>query len=157
MLRSGIDAQVLHLRAAERSARDHALDGLDQDALREAAFKALAQGLALDAAGVPSVPVEHFTFGLAAREAYLLGVDDDDVVAAIDMRGEHNLMLAAQARSDDRGEPAEHEPVGVDQYPLLLHVGSLDAGSAVAKGFHGSFFRERALMGGAPGLVKWPE
>jgi len=40
-----VDAQVLHLRASQRAAGDHALDGLDDDALREAAFQALAQGL----------------------------------------------------------------------------------------------------------------
>src|SRR6478736_2994530 len=68
VLRSGIDAQVLHLRPSERSARDHALNRLDQDALREAAFEALAEGLALDAAGMAGVPIEHFTLGLAARE-----------------------------------------------------------------------------------------
>src|SRR6185437_16610671 len=101
MLHARIDVQVLHLLTAERSAGDHALDGLYQDALREAAFEALAQGLALDAAGMTGVPVEHFTLGLAAGEAHLLGVDDDDVVAAIDVRGEHRLVLAAQARGDD--------------------------------------------------------
>src|SRR5262245_25878690 len=54
-----VDAQVLHLRAAQRPAGDHALDSLDDDTLREAAFEALAQGLALDAAGVTGVIVEH--------------------------------------------------------------------------------------------------
>src|SRR5476651_190384 len=98
MVRPGIDAQVLHLRAAERTAGDHALDGLDQDALGKAAFEALAQGLALDAAGMAGVPVEDLALGLAAGDADLLGVDDDDVVAAIDMRREHRIVLAAQAR-----------------------------------------------------------
>src|SRR5688572_30822949 len=74
VLRSGVDAQVLHLGAAERATRDHALDGLDQDALREAAFEALAQGLALDAAGMAGVPVEDLALGLAAGQANLLGV-----------------------------------------------------------------------------------
>src|SRR5258708_15432279 len=96
MVRSGVDAQVLHLRAAERAAGDHALDGLDQDALGEAAFEALAQGLALDAAGMAGVPVEDLALGLAAGQADLIGVDDDNVVAAIDVRGERRLVLAAQ-------------------------------------------------------------
>ena len=38
VLRPCVDAQVLHLRTAERTTGDHALHGLDQDALREAAF-----------------------------------------------------------------------------------------------------------------------
>src|SRR4029079_12741550 len=89
---------------------------------------------------------------LAPGQADLLGVDDDDVVAAVDVRGEGRLVLAAQAHGDDRGEPAEHQPVGVDQHPLLLHVGSLEA-----KGLHGSFFREAALMGASARKVKSPE
>jgi hypothetical protein len=61
-------------------------------------------------------------------------------------------VLTAQAHGDDRGEAAENQPISVDQHPLLLHVGSLDA-----KGFHRSFFREAALMGARRGKVKWPE
>ena len=38
-----VDAQVLHLAAAKRTARDHALDSLLDDALREAAFEQLAR------------------------------------------------------------------------------------------------------------------
>ena len=30
--------------------------------------------------------------------------------------------LAAQAVGDDRGEPAEHQSLGVDQHPLLGHL-----------------------------------
>jgi len=61
-------------------------------------------------------------------------------------------VLAAQAHGNDRGEAAENQPVSVDQHPLLLHVGSLDA-----KGFHRSFFREAALMGAASGVVNSSE
>src|SRR5262249_17379777 len=148
------DPQVLHLRATERTARDHALDRLDDDALGKAAFEALAEGLALDPAGMTGVIVEDLTLGLAAGQADLLGVDDDDGVAAMDVRRERGLVLAAEPHGDDRGEPAEHQPVGVDQHPLLLHVGSLHTGGAVTKGLHGSFFRERALMTASPRDVK---
>src|SRR5262245_43974865 len=80
-----VDAQVLHLRAAQRPTRNHAFDGLDDDALGEAAFQPLAQGLALDAAGMAGVPIEVLPLGLPAGQAHLLGVDDHDVVAAIDV------------------------------------------------------------------------
>ena len=43
------------------------------------------------------------------------------------------------------------ETLGVDQHPLLLHVGSLEA-----QGFHGSFFGEAALMGVRRADVKRP-
>src|SRR3546814_4236048 len=58
MLGAGIDAQVLHLLAAEVVARDHALHRLLHDALRILAFKDLAHRPFLDAAGIAGVPVE---------------------------------------------------------------------------------------------------
>ena len=85
MLRAGIDAQVLHLATAERAARNHALDRLFHDALREAALEDLARGALLDAAGVPGVPVVHLVGVLLAGQRDLVGVDDDDVVAIVDM------------------------------------------------------------------------
>src|SRR5690554_3497006 len=52
VLCTSVNAQVLHLTTAERAARDHALDCLLDDALREAAFEDLASRALLDAARV---------------------------------------------------------------------------------------------------------
>ena len=57
---------------------------------------------------------------LAAGENHLIRVDDDDVVAVVDMRREGRLVLAAQTQRDERGEPADDEALGVDQYPVFL-------------------------------------
>jgi hypothetical protein len=62
---------------------------------------------------------------LAAREADLVGVDDDDMVAAIDMRRVARLVLAAQNVRDDRGDAADDQPVRIDQRPFLLDLGRL--------------------------------
>ena len=34
-------------------------------------------------------------------------------------------MFAAQAHGDQGGEPADHQTFGVDQHPLLRHLGGL--------------------------------
>ena len=96
MLGAGIDAQVLHLAAAERAARDHALDRLLDDALGETALEQLARGALLDAARMAGVPVVDLVGELLAGEGDLVGIDDDDVVAVVDMRGEGRLVLAAE-------------------------------------------------------------
>src|SRR3546814_1307820 len=88
MFGAGIDAQVTHLLAPQRPARDHALDRLFEHALGEAAFEHLAGGDALDAARIAGVPVIDLARQLVAGEAHLVRVDDDDVVTAIDVRGE---------------------------------------------------------------------
>jgi hypothetical protein len=57
---------------------------------------------------------------------HLVGVDDDDMVAAIDVRGEARLVLAAQDVGDDRtGEAADDQAVGIDQMPFLFDLGRL--------------------------------
>jgi hypothetical protein len=68
------------------------------------------------------VPVVHLVGALVACHRHLLGVDDDDVVAHVHVRGEGRLVLAAQAHGDDRGEAAQHDALGVDEDPLLVDV-----------------------------------
>ena len=63
--------------------------------------------------------------GLAAGDAQLRSIDDDDVVAGVDVRGVLRLMLAAQARGDLHGEPPEHLVLGVDHVPALLDFARL--------------------------------
>src|SRR5262249_30662539 len=58
-------------------------------------------------------------------------VDDDDIVAVIDMRGVGRLVLAAQPHRHQACEAADHETRGVDDDPFLL-----DVGGPGRKGFH---------------------
>jgi hypothetical protein len=80
------------------------------------------------------VPVELAIGELVAGQLHLGGVDDDDVVAAIDMRREGRLVLAAQPIGDDAGEAAENQAVGVDDDPLLD-----DLGRPGGLGLHGMY------------------
>ncbi|CUW96897.1 hypothetical protein AGR1B_Cc90093 [Agrobacterium fabacearum S56] len=125
VVRAGVNAQVLHLTTAERAARDHALDGLFNDALREATFDDLASRTLLDATRVTGVPVVLLVGVLVAGEGNLFRVDDDDVVAIIDVGGVGGLVLAAQAGCNDGGEATNNEAFGVDDDPLLLHLSRL--------------------------------
>jgi hypothetical protein len=104
------------------AAGDHALHRLFQHALGVLGFQALADAAALDAAGIARVVVEHRLIRFVAGDAHLRGVDHDDVVAAVDMRCELRLVLAAQPVGDDNGKAAEHDALGVDQHPVLFHL-----------------------------------
>src|SRR5690606_32175063 len=121
VLGTGVDAQVLHLATAERAARDHALDGLLDDALRKAALEDLASGALLDAARVTGVPVVLLVGVLTAGQDDLVGVDDDDVVTVVDVRREGSFVLAAETVGDDGCQTAEDNTLSVDQHPLLHH------------------------------------
>ena len=59
---------------------------------------------------------------LGAGEGDLLGVDDDDEVAHVDVRGEGRLIAAAQQRGSLAGEATEHDIGGVDDMPLTRGV-----------------------------------
>jgi hypothetical protein len=71
------------------------------------------------------VVVVNFLLALAAGEHGLGGIDDDDVVAVVDMRGVARLVLAAQPHRGNRGKTPDHQAGGVDRHPFLLDVGRL--------------------------------
>src|SRR5262249_56000453 len=102
MLGAGIDAQIAHLDAAERTARDHALDRLFHHALGETALEDLFGGALLDAADEAGVLVVHLLLALAAGEHAMRALDDDDIGAAIDMRRAGRNMPPAPAHAPHR-------------------------------------------------------
>ena len=79
------------------------------------------------------MPIEDVVGAFVAGQLDLLGIDDDDIVAAIHMGCEGGLVLAAQPHRDDRGESAQDQAVGIDQQPFLVDVRRFGG-----KGFHGS-------------------
>src|SRR6476646_2982436 len=79
MFGAGVNAQIAHLDAAERTARDHALDGLLKHALGEATFEDRLRGAFLDATDEAGVLVIDLVVALATREHDMRRVDDDDM------------------------------------------------------------------------------
>jgi hypothetical protein len=47
------------------------------------------------------------------------------MVTAIDVGRVDGQMFAAEPHGDQGGEPADHQTLGVDQHPLLRHLGGL--------------------------------
>src|SRR5512144_3186627 len=110
MLGTRIDAQIAELYAAERPTRQHAFDRLLNHSLGETAVHDLLGGAVLDTADEAGVMVVDLLLFLAAREHGLRRVDDDNIVAIINMRGVGRLVLAAQPHRNDRGEASDHQP-----------------------------------------------
>jgi hypothetical protein len=137
MLRAVVEVKRAHLVAAERAARDHALHRLLEHTLGETALEHLARSRLLQPAGVAGVLVIDLLVELAAGEADLVGVDHDDMVAAIDVRREARLVLAAQDVGDDRRDAPDDQAVGVDQMPFLLDLGRLGRLGRLHQRLHG--------------------
>jgi len=109
---------------AELVARQHALDGLLDDAVGTGVH-GLAQGLRLQAARETGVAVLHHAVTLVGRDRDLVGVDDDDEVAGVGVRGELRLVLATEDVGDLDGESTENHISGVDDVPGARHVPGL--------------------------------
>src|SRR6202165_2704431 len=125
MLGPGINLEIAELYATKWPARNHALDGLLDHALGKTALEDRLCRAFLDAADKAGVIVIDLVVALAPGEHDVGRVDDDDVVTAIDMGRIDREVLAAKAHRDQRGEPADHQTFGVDQHPLLRHLGWL--------------------------------
>src|SRR5262245_52627184 len=159
MVRPGIDAQIPELLAAERPARQHALDGLLQHPLGMLALEDRGGGPVLDAAGIAGVPVIDLVGALVAGEDDAAGIDDDDVVATIEMRGIARLVLASEAVCDQHGKSSHHEAVGVDQGPGLVDVPwrgreGLHSRASGLRDSRASGLRGSALLASVFGAVK---
>ncbi len=72
--------------------------------------------------GETRVAVGELVLQFVAADGDLVGVDDDDEVATVDIRRECRLVLAAQQIGCRDGEPAEHHVGGVDDVPRARGV-----------------------------------
>src|SRR3989339_1475522 len=93
---SCIYTQVSELPAAQWPARKHALDSLLDNTLRMIARKYLTFAATFNTSRVSCVPVENVLLRLVAGKTDFLGIDYNNVIAAIDMRGKLRLFLAAK-------------------------------------------------------------
>ena len=67
------------------------------------------------------IPIELLLF-LAAGQPDLRRVDDDDVIAGVDVRRVDRLVLALEQAGRLGRDPAEDLAFGVDDVPLPLHT-----------------------------------
>src|SRR4051794_7682141 len=95
VLGTAVDAEPLELLATERSLGQHAAHGQANHALGVAGEQVL-EGLRPDPARVARVAVVGLVGELARADGQRRGVDDDDVVAAVEVRRPGRLVLAPQ-------------------------------------------------------------
>ena len=126
MLGAAIDVELARDLAAETSLRKHApngtLDHLDGEFVEHD-----AGGTGAEAAVVTGdVVVVLLGLGVVAGEFHLRGIDDDDVVAAIDVRGVGGLVFAHEDDSDLGSEAAKRDVRGINDVPIVddIFIGS---------------------------------
>ena len=128
MLSAGVDLETVDGVAAKGVLGEHALDGQLESEGGTLGHEGLVLDLfqTADPAGVTAV---ELLVQLAAGEDGLVGVDDDDEVAAVNVGGEIGLDLAAQDVGGDDSGAAQGLVRCVEDVPLALHVFFSDQGS----------------------------
>ncbi len=124
--RARVDLELAELAAAQLVLREHAPDRLLDD-LAGVLLQQLADRGGGQAARVAGVAVGQLGGLLVAGQRHLLGVDDDDEVTGVHVRGVDRLVLAPQQVGGVHGQAAEHHVGGVDDVPLAPDVGGLRA------------------------------
>src|SRR5258705_12213870 len=120
MLFAGEHVQLPEHLPAERVLRQHAFHRVLDRAFR-LRREQLAEGDRLQVADVAGVMVVELVGELRAGDSDLFRVDDDQVVARIDVRRVHGLVLAAQAMSELRRETPERLALGINDVPIGTH------------------------------------
>ena len=119
MLATGIDVEVAVELGTEAVLGEHTFDGVLEDTLGVGGTHLGRGGLAL-AAGIAGVALVDLVGLFLAAEDALLGIDDDDVVAAVDVRGVARFGLAAQDVGHTGSQTAYGLSFGINQHPFLL-------------------------------------
>src|SRR6185295_4108413 len=110
---------LVHL-AAERALGEHALHREFNGALGML-LEELAESDGLDTTDGAGVMPVDLVVELVARDFDLSGVQHDDVVAGVNVRGERGLVLALEAHGDLRAQTAQHLVGRVDDIPVAAH------------------------------------
>ena len=115
-----IDFQLTVHVTTQRVLRQHAFDrGLDHT-LRGLGNQLLEADF-LDAARETGVGVVHFVRTLGTSNTYLLGVDYDDVVAGVNVRGVFRFVLATQTARDFSGQTTQGLTSSINDEPLAFY------------------------------------
>src|SRR6476469_1963515 len=124
VLGTAVDLELGELLAGQRVLREHAADGL-LDGLLGALGEQLGVGGRPQATREARVAVGLLLLELGAGEGDLVGVDDDDEVTTVDMRGKGGLVLAAQEDRGLAGQATEDHVRRVDDMPGASDLGRL--------------------------------
>src|ERR1700738_1408984 len=116
-----VDLELGGHLASEPGLGEHPLDGLLYDGLGTAGEQ-LEEGFFAETTGEAGVAAIELAVCLESGEDDFLGIDDDDVVAHINVGGVERVGLAGEDGGGGGGEAAEGLAGGVDDKPLALDV-----------------------------------
>src|SRR5687768_4848861 len=121
MIRPGVDLQLPIHRISHLGFRQHAADGLLDEADRLALAHHRGPFLAQAALEAAVPPIQLLVF-LAPGQLDGCRVDHDDMIARVDERGVNRLVLALQQLGCERRHPPQNLALGVDDMPPAVRA-----------------------------------
>src|SRR5688572_21116235 len=106
MVRTRVDLELAELLGTELRPRKHPLDGPADD-LFGSPLEEVTERLLLEAPWIAAVADVDLRFALVAADGDPRRVEDDHVIARVEIRGVRGLVLALEDARDPRREAAE--------------------------------------------------
>ena len=119
--RTGVYLQFLPHVPTQCILGKHTLDGKFDHTIRVRCDHSPKRNMLL-APHVTRVGEVRFLVGFAPRQRHLFSIDHDDVIADIQVRRIHGLVLATEDSRDTCGQPAQGFAFGIDEPPTTLDV-----------------------------------
>src|ERR1035441_3339598 len=121
MLVAAIHLQLGSHCTPELALGKHALDSLFQDLFRLACQEA-RKGLFAQAAGETGVATVKFLLALETSQPHFFSINDDYVIAHIDVRNVLGIQLAAQHTGRLGSQPAQRLAAGIYHKPFAVNI-----------------------------------
>ena len=119
MLSTLVNLQLAEQLTTQGVVGKHAFDGFLHDPLRDPGLQ-VGEGLGLHATGPAGVAAVNLLGRLVTAHLHLVGVDDDDKVAGVEVGGVAGLVLAAQHLGHFARQATEGLILCVHQIPLAF-------------------------------------
>lgn len=119
MFGTGINFQFGHLLTAQRIAGNHTFNSFFDNSFRETAGQNFCRSRFFNTAN-PAGMFEIFLVSqFTAGELDFVGIDDNDIVAAVKVRNVAGFVFAAQNLGDFGRQTTQYDTFGVNDIPFL--------------------------------------
>ena len=120
VLGAGIDVEVAEQLVAQTVLGEHAFHHLTEEAILAFGLEACGCRLTLSA-GVSGVTQIHAIVPLIAGQNDFVGINDDDVVSAINVRSEVGFVFAPEQLGNLGAQTSQRLAVGIDDHPFFVY------------------------------------
>lgn len=121
MLRTSVHFQFFNHGVTQRTFGQHTFYSLLQSAARELILH-FAESALVDAAWKTGMAEVFFIFEFGTGYTQFVRIDDDDVIAGIDVGGVFRFVFATQTAGDFGCNATQDFVLGIDDEPFALHL-----------------------------------